>query len=225
MELKLETDYVYTRKLNLDLKQMLHSSHLLHKFIEEQFGEEDFNYERNYQDSKVQPTVGSGEWTLSTKVFEQYNTFLYPLPGFQELFYDIKDTFYASLNHRYPERDKSERYIIQSWINFYRKGEFIDWHHHWPVEANSWHGFYCVDVEPDSHTEYQLPFLPYGNKNVTIPSENNLLVISPSEGDLHKSSEWKDETRPRITIAFDVIPLSHLHKSGKVWHLNHWIPF
>lgn len=52
-------------------------------------------------------------------------------------------------------------------------------------------------------------------------SENNLLVISKSDGDSHKSSEWLFDDRIRVTIAFDIVPKEFINYDS--W-LNHWIP-
>ena len=107
-------------------------------------------------------------------------------------------------------------------MNIYRKGDFIDWHTHWPKEKNSWHGFFCVDCEP-SYTTYRLPNR-YEPVNVT--SENNLLVIGKSDNDRHRSSEWPYTDRDRITIAFDIIPRQSIVPCFPYdGALNHWIPF
>jgi len=59
-------------------------------------------------------------------------------------------------------------------------------------------------------------------ENVKIESKNNLLVIGKSDNDEHRSSVWNQET-PRITIAFDILPMSSINKLQSN-NLNHWIP-
>jgi hypothetical protein len=76
---------------------------------------------------------------LSTHVFNQYNLLLYPLDQFHELYFEIQKM--------YKEIDQSNKQMyIQCWLNFYNKGQFIDWHSHWGIGSGSYHGFFCVDV-------------------------------------------------------------------------------
>jgi hypothetical protein len=112
---------------------------------------------------------------------------------------------------------------MQAWLNVYRTGEFIDWHSHWPAEFESWHGFYCVDVEPNSSTTYRLFGKIPEKDDIVVTSQDNLLVISRSDGDYHRSSEWNNPDKPRITVAFDIIPMSKLYERRN-YEKNHWIP-
>lgn len=187
-------DYVHTKKLSLNVKDIKRSCIEMNRIVHKNFAVTE---------------SGHGENTpISTKSYNNYNLLLYPFPGFHELYESIRQTFH-SLN------DNEQPHYIQCWLNFYEKGQFIDWHNHWSADKETWHGFYCVDVEPDSKTTYRLPDYP---KDIDVPSEDNLLVISKSDGDMHRSSEWTHD-RPRITIAFDIIPRQYVEH-----HLNHWIP-
>jgi hypothetical protein len=56
-----------------------------------------------------------------------------------------------------------------------------------------------------------------------IPSKNGLMVLSRSNGDVHRSSEW-DQEYPRITIAFDIVPAGILYRENRYTHINHWMP-
>jgi hypothetical protein len=136
---------------------------------------------------------------------------MYPLYGFHDLYKNIQTVF-----KQIAQTD--EPHYIQCWLNVYNKGDFIEWHKHFPPQVQSWHGFYCLDVEPGSYTSYRVPHL---NHVTDIPSQDNLLVITRSAGDEHRSSEWPFEDRPRITIAFDILPQRHIWWDQ--W-LNHWIP-
>lgn len=194
-------NYIYTRTLNLNLHHLHDSCDKMYKLIK-----------KSFVNNKMEH---SGHTTLSTKLYASYNLLLYPLPGLHELFHEIKKLF-NQVNT--SEKSQHEKYYMQCWLNYYKKGQFIDWHGHWPAEQNTWHGYYCVDVEP-SHTSYKLPD---NDGNITvIHNKNNLLVLSPSDGDIHKSSEWMYDDRPRITIAFDIVPRQHLLYDV---FLNHWIP-
>jgi hypothetical protein len=93
----------------------------------------------------------------------------------------------------------------------------------WQPEYESWHGFYCIDVEPDSYTTYRVFGRVPEKDDIVIHSKDNLLVISKSDGDFHRSSKWENEDKPRITVAFDIIP-SHKLVEGNHVSLNHWIP-
>jgi len=193
------SNIIYNEVLDLNLEAQRKTAHYMHEYVKRMFnGEIELN----------------GQLTLSTKLFDRYNYLMYPLPGVHELYNNIKRVFH-SINV-----DPYDDYFIQCWLNFYYKGDFIDWHGHWPTEAHSWHGFYCVDVEPDSYTDYKFK----DTDSVTrVKSQDNLLVISRSGNDVHRSSEWTED-KPRITIAFDIVPAEKLFDAGAYRNPNHWIP-
>jgi len=209
MELSLIHDYIYTRNLNLNLIKLKNSCLTFEKFVRETIVDDGTGFDGKQAKGKV---------PAAAKLFSQYNLMMYPLPEFYELYREIRDTFWSAKIHAGDKH--SNQYYAQCWLNCYQAGEYIDWHYHWLPENHAWHGFFCVDVEPNSYTSYQIP----GVDNVDIPSKNNLLVLSKSNGDLHKSSEWLDTTRPRITIAFDIIPAYKLCESRHNEMLNHWVP-
>ena len=189
-------EYLYTKKLNLNLEEIRNSSVRMYNFINEYIHEDGLE---QYGGRASKPTL----------IFKQYNVFLYPYNQFYELFHEIKDAF------KFLSKP-TEPHYMQAWINVYQRGEYIDWHNHWLAGMGVWHGFYCVDVEREpSHTLYDLPGR---DEIIQIDSYDNLLVIGKSEDDKHKSSEWNNE-HPRVTIAFDIVPAKHID-----WGLNHWIP-
>lgn len=193
------SNVIYNEVLDLNLEAQRKTAHYMYEYVKHKFTDE---IELN------------GQLTLSTKLFDRYNYLMYPLPGVHELYNSIKDVFHRINTDPYTD------YFIQCWLNFYHKGDYIDWHAHWASEADSWHGFYCVDVEPDSYTDYKFK----GSDNISrIKSKDNLLVISRSGNDVHRSSEWKED-RPRITIAFDIVPAEKLFDVGAYRNPNHWIP-
>jgi hypothetical protein len=197
MDIKLVDNYVYTTKLDLNLDGIKDSTKQMYHLVKD-------NWSNEHKDF-------TGQSTLTTQVYTKYNLLMYPLYGFHDLYEGIRKTFRTIAQ-------TDEPHYIQCWLNVYNKGDYIQWHHHFPPTAYSWHGFFCVDTEPGSYTSYKVPHLDH---ITDIPSEDNLLVISRSAGDEHKSSEWPFEDRPRITIAFDILP------QQKVWWnqwLNHWIP-
>lgn len=199
--MRMYKDYVITSKLNLDLVKIKNSCYLMYDVINKKF---------NTGKIKAEYKDDSGMSPLSTNLFNQYNLLLYTFDGFHELYNEIKYMFHqCNLG--------TEKYYIQCWLNIYKKGNFIDWHSHWLPEFNTWHGFYCVDCEP-SKTTYKIPNV---SDPLDIVSENNLLVMSQSAGDLHRTWPWENEDKDRITIAFDIVPAKQV--DNEVW-VNHWIP-
>jgi hypothetical protein len=187
---------IVTAKLGLDTAIIKNSCGIMYDYIKEKFSENKKDY--------------NGQSTMTTQLFSSYNLLMYPLPGFHELFFGIRDTFLKN----YPECN--DHYYLQSWVNFYQKGDFIDWHWHWPDDANAYHGFYCVDTEP-SHTSYV-----HEDHDIQfdIPSKDDQVVMSKSYRERHRTWPWTED-RPRITIAFDIVPRSAIKPLE--W-ANHWIP-
>lgn len=185
-------DYLYVKRCSLDLDELKRSCQRLNDVIVENFAD-DVTY--------------TPQLTLTTKLFARYNTLLYPYPEFYKLYHIIRDTFL--------ELHESNEHYIQCWLNLYNKGEFIDWHGHYPSTYDSWHGYFCVDSEP-SVTSYVLP----GGRKFDVENIDNTLVIGKSEGDSHRTWPWPYD-RTRITIAFDIVPRWALINSKSK---NHWIP-
>ena len=152
--------YVNTKKLNLDTKTIKKNCLVLMEYVLNNFlGDYDSKYDY----------MGSGQNMMTTKLFTRYNLFLYPLPQFHELFFEIKKYFYEI----YP--NNKQNYYIQSWLNVYKKGQNIDWHSHWDSEKQSYHGFYCVNIPEKSSTLY-----PNSSKYVySIISSLIVFSISP----------------------------------------------
>jgi hypothetical protein len=196
MHIKTIHNYIHLFKFNLDKQRLLDSSEKIYQLVKE-----------NFSNDKKEFTEQS---TLSTQLFKSYNFLLNPLDQVHELYTSIKNSFDNI-------RDNFEKkYYIQCWLNYYQKGDYIDWHRHFDKERETWHGFYCLDCEP-SFTTYKLPDI---KEEVNIYGEDNLMVISKSNGDEHRTWPWQYD-RPRITIAFDIVPNYSLIYNK--W-LNHWIP-
>ena len=190
--------YVSTRLLNLDIEQIRNSAYCMRANIAKKFN----------VDLDISPNSA-----MLSSLYHKYNLFMYPYPGFHELYEQVRDTFHE-LND-----EKDLKYYAQCWINFYEKDQFIDWHIHRNTPAKAWHGFYCVDCEP-SHTSYQLS----NGMQFDVESKNNLLVISKSGEDKHRTWPWQGDT-PRITIAFDIVPQFKLDPNTcPVDYINHWVP-
>ena len=189
-------NYVITEKCNLDLAIIEGSCYQMHNIVMQYFKD----------DGKDWPVNSP----LTSHLFSSYNLFLYPLPGFYDLYTTLKHVF------RTHCKDPNPHYV-QCWLNWSNKNDFFDWHTHWTPETKIWHGFYCVNVEP-SKTIYRIPGVA---EPVDIISENNLLVISQQGGDYHRTLPWPYNDRPRITIGYDIVPAQFINPTG--W-LNHWVP-
>jgi hypothetical protein len=148
----------------------------------------------------------------TTAAFNQYNLLTMPLLPFYNLYHKMVEVIKPCL----PD----EPHAFQSWLNIFRDGESIDWHGHWDKKFRAIHGFYCVNVSP-SFTEYRLEGA--AEKTFKVESKEGLLVIGKSNNNNHRSSPWHNKSKPRVTIAFDIIPLSTLEDYHI--HPNHLIPF
>jgi hypothetical protein len=162
---------------------------------------------KEYYQRKEQPFYEDPNSPESTKMFGQYNLFTHPYGGFHSLYSAIREKFHSVC-------DWKTEYYIQCWMNYAEKGNYLDWHRHHDPEQKGWHGFYCVDVG-DSKTTYKLP----SGEEIDVISQDNLLVLSRSDGDKHRTYPWEGD-KPRITIAFDIIPRMHVPYQ---W-LDHWLP-
>lgn len=198
--MNLYKDYIVTTNLDLDLVVIKNSCYKMKDLINKNFKKKIVEVNYSEDEGKLSP--------FTTQGFEHYNLLMYGFPGFHSLYFEIQKLF-QQLNQ------SDEKYYIQCWLNMYEKDNFVDWHDHYPPKSSSWHGFFCVDCEP-SKTTYQLPNI---SEPVNIISKNNLLVLSKSNGDRHRTWPWEYNDRERITIAFDIVPSTH---TGEF--LNHWIP-
>ena len=188
----MNNNYVQVHALNLDTPQLKLSCELLYQHI---------------LDNVDKSNIGIDTGPISTQLFNQYNLLLYPFAEFHNLYHEICKVFDVVCN-------KDENYYIQCWLNYYTYNQYIDWHKHFEPESQTWHGFICVDCK-DSKTSYKLP----SGKEIDIPSIDGNMVISKSDGDIHRTYPWPYKDSPRITIAFDIVPWHRIQ-----WGTNHWVP-
>jgi hypothetical protein len=207
------------KQCDLDLEKLRINCFQVSEFIKKRYSEEKFE---------------NGFGARTTNLFEKYNLFMIASGPMHELFKEIV-TFWNTWN---PSDDI---FYMQAWMNIYEEAPNLGWHHHSPGYMNSYHGYFCVDVD-NSQTTYAMepkyyqdciahdyttstgdPLLTYNEKYeiVDVMNRDNLLVIAGSVNDMHRSMPWKIQTRPRITIAFDIVPGRWIENS--VWE-NHWIP-
>jgi hypothetical protein len=213
-------NYIHTKQINLNTPVMIETCDYMMSHIQKVWGEEEMTY--------------SGQSTMTTGLYSYYNLLLYPYGQLYELYREIVTLFKEVAEKDNVDLEKNP-YYIQCWLNFYRKGEFIDWHGHWNhvnKEIPPYHGFYCVTGE-GSKTTYKLG---HAKEWIDIPTIENQIVISKSTSDMHRTWPWEGD-KPRITIAFDIVSRSQITGSGARGEKypsvscgahqisdNHWIP-
>ena len=148
----------------------------------------------------------------TTASYSRYNLLSFPIESFQNLYHNMVPVIKPQL--------PKETHVVQCWLNVFRGNEFINWHNHWIKEMRVIHGFYCVNVTP-SFTEYKFDHIP--EQIIKIESKEGLLVFGKSDGDLHRSSPWQNYDIPRVTIAFDIVPVSVMGRFQI--RPNHYLPF
>lgn len=152
--------------------------------------------------------------SISTMKWKQYNVFQFNLPGIHNLYSAVADMVKEACEY-YEIDFKEQQFMVQGWfnINYARVGK-LDWHEHGPDGAPNFHGYYAVQAEP-SETHYVI----WDEYKVNI-NKNNRAVLSEM-GHPHAMGDWTWDG-PRITVAYDVIPLKGL--IGNLSEEQHWIP-
>jgi hypothetical protein len=108
-----------------------------------------------------------------------------------------------------------QKYMVQGWFNInYAEVGKLDWHDHGGPYAPYFHGFYCVKAEP-SITYYKVFEKETENHNI-----DNRMIVSEM-GHPHAMGNW-DWEGPRITIAYDIMPLNSIIEAKA--SPQHWIP-
>lgn len=153
--------------------------------------------------------------SVSTMKWRQYNVFQFHSTGLYNLYKAVSEMTKEACEYYDLDFDK-QRYMLQGWFNInHTKNGKLDWHDHGPSGAPNFHGYYSVSAEP-SITHYRV-----FDKNVENHNKNNRAILSEM-GHPHAMAEW-DWEGPRITVAYDVIPLRDIQKFGKDQE-QHWIP-
>ena len=145
---------------------------------------------------------------------DRYSFFTYPFSQVHNVYKAIQNFFYEAEKDYYGSNLKCN-YFIKGWINVYYEHEFLAWHGHYYEASRAWHGFFCVDTEP-SITSYKF------NDGFELDAvcKDSSIIMGLSDTNIHKTQKWYDKNRPRITVAFDIIPEQNLQRSTS----NVWIP-
>jgi hypothetical protein len=148
----------------------------------------------------------------TTIQWNKYNAFQFYHPSIYNLISSVKSMVLEACHH-YGVNYGEQQFMTQSWfnINYTKKGK-LDWHDHGGNGAPNFHGYYCVSAEP-STTHYKV-----FDKEIENINKNNRAILSET-GHPHAMADW-DWDGPRITIAYDVVPLRNIiNEPGQ-----HWIP-
>lgn len=190
------SDYIVLQQLSLNLVQLRSSCEQMRRLVLDTWPD------------LTDPNSVKITNSLMSQLFKNYNLFMYAYPEFYSLYTEIKTLFRQHSQNLAP-------HYCQAWLNYYHTDEFITWHRHNLSLNCGYHGFFCVDTEP-SKTTYRLP----DGTEFDVIGKNNLLILSKNQGDSHRTWPWH-RPEPRITIAFDIVPATHIDPSDR---LNHWIP-
>ena len=153
--------------------------------------------------------------SVSTIKWREYNVFQFHSTGIHNLYAAVRSMVVEACEYYGLDFDK-EKFMVQGWFNITHTGKGkLDWHDHGPFGAPNFHGYYSVSAEP-SKTHYLVFDKETENNNI-----NNRAVLSEM-GHPHAMADW-DWEGPRITVAYDIIPLRDLQKFGMNQE-QHWIP-
>ena len=154
--------------------------------------------------------------SVSTMKWREYNVFQFHITGIRKLYDAVSEMIKEACQYYNIDFEK-EQFMIQGWFNINEANHGkLDWHDHGPYGAPNFHGYYCVNAEP-SITHY----ITFGEEKDNI-NKNNRAVISEM-GHPHAMGDWTWDG-PRITVAYDVIPLRYLQEGIGMTQEQHWIP-
>jgi len=152
--------------------------------------------------------------SVSTIKWREYNVFQFYHESIHKLYKNISETIKEACEY-YGINFEEQKYMVQGWFNInYNHSGKLDWHDHGGPYAPYFHGYYCVNAEP-STTYYSV----FGNQ-VENHNKNNRMIISEM-GHPHAMGDW-DWEGPRVTIAYDIMPLKSLITNKA--EPQHWIP-
>lgn len=192
-------------------------SNMPHKFFELQ-SQNNLNDLKQYLDTKYNE-MKEANWTDKTRFYDpgnhwlKYNIFHFYHEGIYNLQNSIKDLTIDACNY-YNIDFKDQNYYIHGWFNYWPE-EFntdvdpdnLKYHDHGDHNPSLLHGYYCVNAEP-SMTHYKID-----GKRVDNVNKNNKIIVSKN-GYYHTPGAWK-ENYPRITIAYNIVPLKCLSEDVK----------
>lgn len=149
-----------------------------------------------------------------------YNIFQFHNESIYNLYASLREMTIEACEY-YGINFKKQNYMVQGWFNMSGiKNPELDNINHYHDHLGgtgipNFHGYYCVDAEPSS-TFYKIN----SDKDQIFENinKNNRAIISET-GHPHGIGPWEFD-RPRITIAYDISPLSVMSEDIE----QHWIP-
>lgn len=152
--------------------------------------------------------------SVSTMKWKQYNVFQFHIPEIHALYKSISEMIKEACEY-YSLDFNAEKFMVQGWFNVnYADSGKLGWHEHGGHGAPFFHGYYCVKAEP-SITHYDV----FGNLVDNINKDNRAIISEM--GHAHSMGDWEWDG-PRITIAYDILPLRELE--NQLDQEQHWIP-
>lgn len=156
--------------------------------------------------------------SLSTVKWREYNVFQFYSPEIYNVFKSLSELVREACEY-YGVDFEAQQYMVQGWFNInHSEVGKLNWHDHGGPYAPHFHGYYCIKAEP-SITHYQIT--DGSNRVVKNENKNNRLIVSEM-GHPHAMGDW-DWNGPRITLAYDIEPLSALIENDQTIE-QHWIP-
>jgi len=200
----------FERYLNID-------NNKLADYLLEQYDKIENQTLRGISDLNIEKDLWVASQSRSTIKWQEYNVFQFYNDEIYDLFLAVRDTVKEACDYYDINFDK-QRYVIQGWfnVNYNNKGK-LHWHDHGDGGAPNFHGYYCVKAEP-SVTYYRI-----NNKDeITNVNKDSRLIVSEM-GHPHAMADW-DWDGPRITIAYDIIPINCLIRANEGVIDQHWFP-
>ena len=153
--------------------------------------------------------------SISTMKWKEYNVFQFHIDGIRNLYNAVSDMVKEACEY-YEINFADQQFMMQGWFNInYAHNGKLDWHDHGPMGAPNFHGYYSVSAEP-SQTHY----IAFDEHKIN-ENKNNRAILSEM-GHPHAMGDWEWDG-PRITVAYDIIPLKDLMQFG-AGQEQHWIP-
>jgi len=203
-EPKVEHKFFY-RDLDLDLNKISDDLHREYERIKnaEMRGVAPFNREKSYTEFFKESN------SISTIKSREYNVFQMHYDWAHDLFTAVNQMAQEACEY-YGVNFNDYRFIAQSWfnINSKDKGGKLHFHDHTRKDYGdiAFHGYFSVSAEP-SQTHYDVDGVLKVNEN-----KNNRAILSKT-GYPHAQGDWEWDG-PRITIAYDVIPLHTMQQEA-----------
>lgn len=144
--------------------------------------------------------------SLSTAYHNHFNLLTYTDPIIIKLYNRLREETQKILS-------RSECYMIKSWINIYKPGDYISYHGHMTPDYDAVYGHIGIKNTNRTLTTYKNM-----ETNETADWVNMDGKGQFSRPDLTRHRSWPQDSE-RVTIGFDVINVKHIKE-----RTNYWVP-